>query len=89
MNVGLTKEKNFYNFEVVPNPTSSFVEIVSNQAINQPLRIEVMSATGSLVFSKEYSDSNPRINLETIPKGIYFITLQSREKQLIKKLIKN
>jgi hypothetical protein len=54
---------------IYPNPTSSFINI-DNVAAN---KVEIIDATGKIVFESSVDSNNIRIDVSELPAGNYFI----------------
>lgn len=77
------KENNAFGFEVYPNPTNGIVTI--NTPENSTFRIT--NIIGKEVYKNVRSNSSNEIDLSAMPKGAYFITLNSEGIITTKKLI--
>jgi len=67
-------------FAVYPNPASSRVNIKANFNNDEEVEIFLFDISGKRVLSKTVSgsrDFNYQLNLEALPKGVYFVKLQS------------
>ncbi len=76
------------NLSIYPNPAQNEVTIqsMSNESI---VSIEIYSITGSLAFSKQYSDAQQQVTLNLDqPKGMYMIKVTTQDgKHSVSKLI--
>jgi hypothetical protein len=77
--------------KVYPNPTSGAFSITTNLLVADPVRLEVFSSTGQLVYS-EILEASPglflhQVSLETLAAGLYSIRLQQSQYQLHKQLM--
>jgi hypothetical protein len=79
------------NLKVYPNPTSGLFDISIKNATFKELTIVVVTMLGQEVYSvldKNIStEYHAEINLETLPKGIYYLKLSTGTYNVIKKLI--
>ncbi len=72
---GMLNTENLTNeISVFPNPTNSNIQIL-NAPTNATLRISNLQ--GQLVQTQTFNTSNPVINIETLPNGIYLITINN------------
>ncbi|MBK7796934.1 MAG: T9SS type A sorting domain-containing protein [Saprospiraceae bacterium] len=76
---------------VSPNPAHAYVDLkISSNKLNQA-SIELLNATGNLVFHKKVSnqnsDFNETISLENLRPGLYLLKIKSGAQEYIKKLI--
>lgn len=65
----LNKINNSDIVSIYPNPTSSFINI-DNVAAN---KVEIIDATGKIVFESNVDSNNIRIDVSELPAGNYFI----------------
>ena len=73
-------------FNIYPNPASTFVQVESRK-----LKVEscsVLDIYGRTIREFKIQDSEFKINIENLPKGIYFIKLQTEEGIAVKKIVK-
>ena len=74
------------HFSVHPNPTNTLINI----GIDHPDRysIYLYSSNGRLIYSERSEESNHQIDLSSFQKGLYFITIRSRDFVTTRKIIK-
>lgn len=88
-----TKEMKTINedFKVYPNPASTQIGF-SFQSGDKEIKAEIIDTKGSFVFSKNLRSSNgqyeEKINIESLPAGMYFIKLSGSKKSQTKAFIK-
>lgn len=70
------------NFSVYPNPADDILNISS---LNEITSIKVTSITGKTIFSQEGGNS---LDISSLSKGIYFLTVTSNDASSTKKFIK-
>jgi hypothetical protein len=69
------------NLRAFPNPCSNYVSIsVPKQNHNEA---KIYNSFGQVVLSLDREDSNDRINISTLPAGIYFLRAGSRQEKLV------
>ncbi|RLD66973.1 MAG: hypothetical protein DRI84_03650 [Bacteroidetes bacterium] len=74
------------SLSIYPNPAIDMVNIeVSSSAVLR--KVEILSIDGQLIQSNEQGDLS-RISISTLPKGIYYLKIESNNGIAIKKLIK-
>ncbi len=78
--VGISENDMAQSFQVYPNPSTGFVNINSNENLN---KIEVLNLHGQLVYSKDASGQNTKLDLTDMEKGIYFIRTGNTTQRLI------
>lgn len=77
--------------EIYPNPTKSTARIDFNLASPAALSATLINSLGEVIYSREYSAFGSgqnffEINLNDLPQGIYFFTLESDKMRVTKKL---
>ena len=70
---------------VYPNPANDFIDIETDF---KNCYFSVFNATGKLILREKTNQSKTRIDLSNYANGLYFIQLQSDEKMISKKFIK-
>ena len=74
------------NIKISPNPTTNNLTI-SN--LNSNAQIKLYDLTGNLVFSKlNITENKTNINISTLSKGIYILKIKFKDRELIKKIMK-
>lgn len=63
-------------FQVYPNPSNNFIEIVS---FILPLQIELLDIQGRVVLRDALKQEKTLIQTENFPKGIYFLSLKNEQ----------
>lgn len=85
--IGISKN-NFSNLSLYPNPTTGNITIDLGITKND-VKTTVTNNLGQIILTKNYTSIN-YINLDLdYPKGIYFLTLETKGEVVTKKLIKN
>ena len=76
------------NISVYPNPATEFITINTNNALHLK-KATIVDVTGKVVNSFDLSqkDSNTRYDVSSLKTGLYFITIQSLESKIAKKLL--
>jgi len=70
---------------VFPNPTSDFINIKSNEIIKS---IKLYDIKGSLIKTENSSDKTLKLDISSLPKGNYLISIESESGIETKKIIK-
>ncbi|BCY27932.1 T9SS type A sorting domain-containing protein [Flavobacterium okayamense] len=88
---GTLSEQNFNTneFFVYPNPSKGIFNISFSNEV--PESIEIFEVTGKKVFSSDklnIEGSIVKLDLTNLSSGIYFVKIQSNDKQLVKRIIK-
>lgn len=73
------------NVNIFPNPTSDNFSIDTKRTIKS---VSLINITGQLVKTySETADQTNRFDVRTLPKGVYFLTIELRDAKLVEKLI--
>jgi sugar lactone lactonase YvrE len=72
------------NINIYPNPTSSILNIFSEQNKFANSQIEITNYLGQAVLKTEFKN---QIDVSTFPNGFYFLNIQSNEGVLTKKIV--
>lgn len=68
--------------QVYPNPANSFITI-SRSLDNEKANIEVLNATGALVYAAQMQGSFMKVDVSNLANGIYFVRINNRSVQKI------
>lgn len=66
---------------VFPNPASDQITVESGQALN---RIAIFNSGGKLVQSAQTAEKTIRLNIASLPKGLYVVSVDGRELKIVK-----
>lgn len=72
------------NLQIYPNPAIDFVNIKHEKAIRS---VEIFDLAGKMVFSENYSDTEVKIDLNAIKKGMYLMQITTENQIYSHKLI--
>ncbi len=82
--IGTSRSQEFLN--VYPNPTNNLLTIEADRTGYHS--IEITSLNGQLIFSTEMEGTSHQIDLSSFQKGVYFITVRSKDIVTTRKIIK-
>ncbi|MEZ4886435.1 MAG: T9SS type A sorting domain-containing protein [Chitinophagales bacterium] len=68
-----------------PNPSKDFVYIKTEKELQS---VQIFDIEGKLLQKTFFDSSNPSIDLRALPKGIYYVSLQSEDKNRVEKIVK-
>lgn len=71
-------------FELYPNPSSGIIYI---QSVNEMHAMEIVNALGQRVFTKKMNGKAVKIDLTTIPPGMYLVRVETEVGDGVQKLI--
>lgn len=81
-----TNNPNVLIYKTYPNPVKDFITIEFNNLINSDINVKIINAVGSVIKNIRFQDFlNTEIhidNLDTIPNGIYYIKINSKQLNL-------
>lgn len=69
-------------FEVYPNPTSDFINVIVNNDVNQIIIYDILG-------KEKLKTNNRLINISDFESGIYYVKLMNSKGESIKKIVKN
>ena len=75
------------NFEIYPNPSHDFISIHANNSTQ--FNLTIFDINGKKLYSKDIHSNYKNLNINTLTKGIYFITLKTNILTKTFKFIKN
>jgi len=83
---GLAKlTNNVVDYILYPNPAKTTVSLSFEQSGS--VEVKIYNAVGALLLSESNYHSNETINIEALSKGIYFISVSDKNRQVLKKLV--
>jgi autotransporter-associated beta strand protein len=88
--VNINDNSNIYDIlvNIYPNPNKGIFNIsVSNNLINDYLKLTVTDITGKIIFNTFITKPNTIVELSDIPKGLYLIRLENNFQIINKKMI--
>jgi hypothetical protein len=74
------------NLSVYPNPTTGFITI--HTVHPEHMTVEITSPGGQLISSREMEGGTLQLDLTSFSKGVYFITIRSRDSLTTRKIVK-
>ena len=83
--VGITNTKTD-QLSIFPNPTNSLLTIETE--FSDQYSVEILSLNGQEIYSGEMEGSSHQIDLSSYPKGVYFVTIRSKDYVTTRKIIK-
>ena len=82
-----------YTMQLVPNPADDYVSVEIGSILSERALLELKTVDGRVITSNLVDVTkeglNVNLDLNGITSGLYFVTLQSRDKVLTKKLMIN
>lgn len=84
--IGLVESPSL-EFNLSPNPASQFVVIDAQKDNPSPYTLQIINATGAIVFSKQMEESKEKIDLSRFRAGIYSVNISSANKAYTQLLI--
>ena len=78
---------NKQELSIRPNPFNELLNISNTEKLKGDLKI--VNALGQTVLATQLSGSTQNISTQALPKGTYFVVIQSNSEQIVRKLIKN
>jgi len=75
-----------FHVKIFPNPAKFLLSIETE--LPELHTVEITSLNGHLIYSQNFDGSTLQIDLSTFQKGVYFITLRSKNFEMTEKIIK-
>lgn len=82
------KELVTQNVSVFPNPVSDFL-FLENGNQSTDLLVSVLNMNGHVLLNMKFGSGKSIIDMRKLPKGIYFVKINSDQSTVIKRIIKN
>ena len=79
-NVGL------FDFDVFPNPAQDEIELQTFERLDAD--VSILDAMGTQVYFKSMHDTGTKINIGHLPAGLYFISIQTKNKGMLTKKLR-
>tara|TARA_B100001057_G_scaffold501257_2_gene622720 strand:+ start:14729 stop:16642 length:1914 start_codon:yes stop_codon:yes gene_type:complete len=78
------------NYDVYPNPTSSFINISNDELLNKESIISIYNILGENIMNLNMDkfESLKTINIENLPNGNYIIKINDGENNIYEKIVK-
>ncbi len=70
------------NFDISPNPATDFINIITDESLNN--KITIYNLLGFELWKGRIEDSRQRIDISFLPAGIYFVNYGENNRLLIK-----
>jgi hypothetical protein len=74
------------NVEVSPNPAQDYINVSSEFPMSH---LEILNADGTLVTSIKTNEMNVQISVESLAKGLYYLSVYSNEAAFTERFIKD
>ena len=86
--ISKTEETKITNYKIYPNPISGdIIYIKFNNAIENPESFEISNLMGQVFMTGKLVNNQP-INVGHLASGSYLMTLRSKDKKIVKRIIK-
>jgi hypothetical protein len=69
------------DFSIFPNPSSGIIQIKNNPL--KETEVSIVNLMGQIVYSREISENESKIDLSELEKGIYFVTIGRSTQRII------
>jgi len=76
----------FDGIEIYPNPTTDFLTIETT--ITDQYKIQIINLSGQMIFSSEIEKTTHKLDLSSFQKGVYIISVRSKDLIITRKIIK-
>jgi len=82
-----SNKSNVSFFSIYPNPAKEHINILIDELMKSETTLYLRDASGKLIMNKILRYQNELISTANLPSGLYFISLQNKERYSTKKLI--
>jgi len=81
--------ENEIDIKLFPNPAMNYINITTNLISEKEMNIKILSISGTVVFHEIFRiNESVKINISNLPKGIYFLKINTNFKTGSKQFIK-
>ncbi len=80
-------QENNYNFSVYPNPTKDMLTINMGNLATENTTLKLVSVIGETVIEKQVNSTLEKLNISSLPSGVYFLIINSPTSQITEKII--
>ncbi len=87
VNTMSTEEQSIERLKIYPNPASNELNIVFDKPVKAD--VALTDITGKKVYSKSFNAKKIKVNTKQFPKGIYMLSVKTKERNYTKKIIIN
>lgn len=81
------KSENASQFAFYPNPAHDFITLKMPKEL-QSSTVEILNIQGKVIQSFSINNNQNQLNVSHFPAGIYLVRIQSKEKQILNKFVK-
>lgn len=83
-----SKDLNQNYFNVFPNPASDELSLKLNDNFSGRTYLTLYNCLGGIMMEETFSGSEHRMDISTLPSGVYLIALKNKQGNIVKKIIK-
>jgi hypothetical protein len=84
----MDKMVNISDIDIYPNPTADELNIKITNAGLSFVSITISNTLGEIVIKEKMLTNEKKLDISTLPNGLYFLKLNSKENTITKKIIK-
>lgn len=77
VNILNTQNYSIQNLTVFPNPVEGILSIKGIKNNSNSLQYRLLSITGKVVFTKKIKSKRPKLNMQDVNSGVYFLKISS------------
>lgn len=76
-------------FQLAPNPAKEFIQLTFEQGLNERIQVDLQNLSGQQLFSTQVGagENNLRIDLNTLPSGVYVLRLRNSETTIGRRIV--
>ena len=76
------------HIDLFPNPVSDNLTLKLNDNVTGITHVTIHNCLGKIIMEESFSGSKHRMTMNTIPSGLYLITVSSKQGNIVKKILK-
>lgn len=77
-----------YHIDFFPNPVSDNLTLKLDDNVSGRKYVTLHNCLGKIIIEESFTGSEHRLNMNTIPSGFYLMTVNSKQGNIVKKIIK-
>jgi hypothetical protein len=82
------KNLNPYHIDLFPNPVSDNLTMKLDDKVSGRKYVTLHNCLGKIIMEESFTGNEHRLNMNTIPSGFYLMTVNSKQGNIVKKIIK-
>lgn len=84
--VNVEENYNSNKIKIYPNPSSNYLKISSENILFD--KINITDVVGNIIYTFSYKNSSQKIDVSFLRSGLYFLTIETKDGNIVKKFVK-